>query len=208
MKIYFKVILVFFVFVYSFLINIQQPLYYQLIVTNVTDANSTVIATVKSCVLPPDVAVRQSWIYLVNLLLVNVVINNVLNVQLVIAVFNSRRRVSINASSSSRNMSIRDRKFAFNSIALNLTCMVFKFPLAMTLLLSNYLNLSGDQIGLLFTASVAFYTMDNGAAFFINFFMNSIFYDEFLSAFGIKRIFGMTSLSKSMSRSRSLSNHA
>lgn len=173
---------------------------YQLISTNATDNSSTT----KMCILPSDVFIRQSGIYLFNILLVNIFVNNFLNAKLVIAVHNSRRRVmnSHSTNPSTNSTTVRDRKFAINSIGLNVKCTILKLPLIIAYILMYYLTFSDDLNQLAFTLCVTIFTLDNATLFFVNMLMNSIFYAEFLCLIGVKKSIPMSNLVNSTNAAR------
>lgn len=199
----------FLVVLYSCLTNIQQPLYYELITKNVTDNNNTTTIS-KTCVLPPDAAIRQAWMVLANLILINIVINNILNVKLLMAVYRSRKRITNSnfvSSTSSRTLSVRDRKFAINSIGLNIKCTILKFSLIIAYFLLDYMPLSADQSQLVFTVCVTIYIIDNATLFFFNLLMNSIFYNEFITMIGLRRnMVNFTTNNTVSSKSRNANN--
>ena len=154
---------------------------------NVTD-DTNITSTIKMCILPPEASIRQTWMVLANLIFINIVVNNILNVKLLMAVYSSRKRVTnSHFANASRTLTVRDRKFAINSIGLNIKCTILKFALIIAYFLSDYASLSADQGQLVFTVCVTIYIIDNATLFFFNLLMNSIFYSEFISMIGIKR---------------------
>jgi hypothetical protein len=172
---WFQALLVVFFIVYSLLIHIQLPMNYRL--TVIDGSNTTV------CSIPYNVFNIHTWIYLVNIYLIVIVINNLLSIKMVLFLVNTRKGLNLKQNKRS---AIKDRKFALSAIGLNIATMICKLPLSTALLVSSYLTLTPDQMQLLFTICVMVATLDNAAAFGIYMVVNSVFYDEFLIMIGLK----------------------
>lgn len=163
--------------IYSLLLHIQLPLYYKLTAVNGTGLE---------CAIPIEVNTVHSWIYLSNIFLVAIVINNVLSGKMIWYLLSTRKAFLANWNQSQQNKhsANKDRKFAISSISLNICCMICKLPFSIGLLVTYYLVLNEDQTQLLFTIFVTIYTIDNGFTFVINMLVNSIFYEEFFTMIG------------------------
>lgn len=103
-------------------------------------------------------------------------------------IYKSRQRIIANLIGTHKSRKEeRDRKFALNSIVLNLTCFVLMLPLQFDLCFSAYLKWSADLNQMMFTIGVTVFTIQNASSFFINISVNSVFYAEFLIMFGLRR---------------------
>lgn len=96
--------------------------------------------------------------------------------------------MSIGAGAKGCNTATRDRKFAMSTIGLNVCSFVLKLPICVGLLAANYLDIDPLVIQMIFTMNVMLATADNCVSFVINMTLNSVFYDEFMAMFGIKRL--------------------
>ena len=165
--------------------NITIPINYTIVEINLTNSSQTI----RDCWIEPEIRNIQMWITIPSFVILNVIINNWLNIKAIRVIMSSRRRVNGNAISSSRNSSLssRDRKFAICSICLNLASMISKMPLYVCLLIVGYGDLSYDVINLIIKITGTITYIDNGFSFFINMFVNSLFYEEFLRLFGFRK---------------------
>ena len=161
--------------------NIIIPLYSNIIEINVTNSSQTI----RDCTVESRILDIEMWITIPNFVLLNIIINNCLNIKTIRFIMTSRRRVSGNATHSS--LSIRDRKFAICSVCLNLVSMISKLPFYIGLLIVGNANLSIEEISSIIKITGTFAYIDNGFSFFINMFVNSLFYDEFLRLFGLRK---------------------
>lgn len=105
----------------------------------------------------------------------------VLNVFMVLALFKSRKRLT----RANDHTYKRDRRFAINSIGLNMVSTFCKLPFSVFLLVDILIELDIIQIQLLFNVTLFFINVDSSASFFINMIVNSVFYEEF--SIGFKR---------------------
>jgi hypothetical protein len=126
------------------------------------------------------------WIDLVNLMTVTFGLNNILTAVIIIYIYRSRKKFKAFKENREKRATKKDRKFAINSIVLNVKCLVCKMPLLVIMLVNSYSTLSSDTVEMLFTIGVTIFTIDNSSAFFINLMVNSIFYDEFLTMIGLR----------------------
>lgn len=183
---WFQVTLVLVVISYSLLVNILLPLNYRLEFANRTNSSSSAQAAAAiRCSISPQIASRQSWIYLVNILFLTLIANNIISLWMVFFIFLSRKKLT--SLGSRRQSTVRDKKFALSSIGLNMCSLVCKLPFSIGLLVASYVNLDPDLNDLIFTINIVVLDAENGAAFIVNILVNSIFYNEFLNMLGFKK---------------------
>lgn len=173
----FQIALIFSVLVYASLTFIDMPLNTKIITLGPPNA------TFQLCLLDVPHIQKVTWINLANLIFVNVLLNNTLSVLMIIVLYRSRKRLT----HVNNHIHRRDRKFAFNAIGLNLMSTLCKLPIAVALFVSNLLQLELDEIQMLFNITLFIINIDSGASFFINLTVNSVFYDEFLVMFRLKK---------------------
>ena len=169
-KRWFQFTVVLLVYIYSLLMNIQLPIYYQLEFDNSQKK--------AFCNISLEIYNSNLWKYLFNVLFFGLLLNLILIIIIVVYVFISRKKTSRNLGQLNRNSAIRDRKFAINSIILGLISFLLRIPFFVGLLASSHLNLQPDQFELMFTILVTLIIFYNAAQFFINIAVNSIFYQE------------------------------
>ena len=164
---------------------IAIPLYANIIEIPLTNSSSQ---TIRTCTAEPEILKIETWISIAIFVIENLIINNWLNIKTIRFIMASRRRVN-NRNVNSRNSSLsnRDRKFAFCSISLNLACIIFKLPFLLSFLITSYSNVSFEVISLVVQIVGTFTYTDNGFSFFVNTFVNSMFYEEFLRFFGLRK---------------------
>ena len=110
-------------------------------------------------------------------------LNNILTGITIIHLFRSRKRAKIE-----RNLtSLRDRKFAINSIAIDLICVFCKSPLLIIAKIVESFQLAPDVARMTFAIGVFCFTIENASSLFTNLFVNSMFYKEFLKLARIKK---------------------
>jgi hypothetical protein len=169
----FQSALVLLIFLVSFFLYIPMPINYTFIET----------LTNNTCFLDNATTTLVDWLHLVNLLLVTLVVNNVFTAIMLVCIRRSSRKVSLWANCQTRKRELRDRKFAINSIMLNVTCFVCKMPLLVCQLLLIYMNVTPDMARMLFIIGVTIFAVDNASSLFVNVLVNSIFKEEFLDMF-------------------------
>ncbi len=105
-------------------------------------------------------------------------------------IFDSRNRLKDNKKTQSNqqaskqtSIKTRDVKFAFTSIALNVTFLLFVFPTNFLDILVYFISFDFD---LAYVISELFYHMNFAVVFFINICFNSTFKNEFMNMIGIK----------------------
>lgn len=172
-KRWFQFTLVFLVFCYSVFVNINVPLNYQFEVIRQGNVSKLF------CFVAIEAQIQQTFISLVNFILVSILINNILSVKLIVVVRNSRKKLQ-------RSFKSRDMKFSISSVGLNFASFFIRMSLVIGVVISKHLNLDSYQQDLSFKIGLAIVTFDHSLNFFINFFLNSIFYKEFLIMIGIK----------------------
>ena len=157
--------------------HIMIPLYINIVEANQTNSSQTI----RDCFVSDEILNIDIWITIVDFVVVNILVNNWLNIKTIRFIMESRRRVNGNATLNS--LSSRDRKFAICSILLNLVCMVCKLPLFICLVIIGYLNLTYEESNVIIKITGDISLIHNGFSFFINMYVNSLFYDEFLRLF-------------------------
>lgn len=177
---WFQIILVLIVILYSFLANINVIVYFHY---ETVDLGNGIVKSV--CYLPFDKQNIQSWILFAQFLLANLIVNNFFNIRIICRIVDSRRKTK--KMRQIAQSSLKDRKFAISAIGLNITSFISRIPVAVGILLSNYLGLTPEQAQLVFTASVTIAILDHSFTLFINILLNSLFYKELLTIIGVKR---------------------
>ena len=81
----------------------------------------------------------------------------------------------------------RDRKFAINSIVLNVLCLASKTPFLIGSLVSLYMDFDDEKAEMVDTIGETIFLIDNASSFFTNLIFNSMFRDELLRIFGHKK---------------------
>ena len=180
-KRWFQWLIIFIGVVYNVLINLMLPINNRLVEIDLGTNSS-----IKLCFLDVQIIQNQTWIILSNFFFLNILVNNILNIKIIWFIVSSRRNVARNSSNLSQS-TWRDRKFAITSIGLNLSCMIFKLPLNIAMLIINTTVISLDELIEIQTILITIAIFDNGFSFIINFFVNSIFHDEFYALIGIKK---------------------
>ena len=182
-KRWFQWLIIFIGVVYNVLLNLMLPINNRLIEIDLGTNSSQ---SIKLCFLDTQIIVNQTWIHLANFFFLNILVNNILNIKIIWFIVSSRRKMARNSSNLSQS-TWRDRKFAITSIGLNLAAMILKFPMTIAFLIMNTTVFSFDQIIEIQTIVITIAILDNGFSFIINFFVNSIFHDEFLALIGIRK---------------------
>lgn len=116
------------------------------------------------------------WLIFGNILFVSFLVNNFLAGMIWISLVRSRERLMIKNNTA---RIIRDRKFGVTSIIFNMACFIFKMPLSIFMLISNYLNTDLVTFEIAFNICLIIFVLDNAAAFFINISVNTLFRKEF-----------------------------
>ena len=183
-KRWFQWLMVFIGIVYNVSVNSLSVIYIHIVEIEI---NQTTTAPIKVCYLAPEVTYKQAWIILAFFIFFNIIINNILNVKIVWFMVSSRRNVARNSTNNLSRSSVKDRKFAITSIGFNLSFMVLKLPFIIALIVMFNLKISFDVFIAIQTVVYTIALLDHGFSFLINFFLNSIFHDEFLVLIGIKK---------------------
>lgn len=181
---WFQATLVLIVVVYSSSVNILFPIYNRLVFVHSNKSNYSYL----ECYLPPAASNWLSWLYLDNLFISTMFINIVLNVKMIHFLVSSRRKFNKYGQPHQHNsrLSSKDRKFILTSIGLNICCLICKLPFTIAMILFTYIKVEDELFDMIFTINVMIMDMDNGASFFVNIFVNSIFKEEFLYMFRLK----------------------
>lgn len=162
----------------GFYVLMPLSLEYERVVTVDEDSNETSIEV--NCTMEKEKYNAVFWIDLINSLITVVVLNNVLSAMAIVFIYKSRQRIRQTNSSSNERTAMRDRKFAINSITLNLMSFVCKFPLLSYSCFSLLIN-DEDLDEMISIICLSLSLVDNSSSLFVNMLVNSIFYEEFLS---------------------------
>ena len=190
-KAYFQILALVVIFAINISIYMPMAIFSELKIANTTGINNS-IELVKNCIIT-DLGVAQylQMAGLIEAIIMLCVINNILTIAIITFIFKSRKKfassnLNNNKNNNNNSTAVRDRKFAINSVVLNLMYFLCKLPLLIILTLSTFNLLKLEQIGMLFTIGVAIYTIENACSFFINIFVNSLFYEEIAIMFNIR----------------------
>ena len=182
----FQALLSFTAAAYSFCIYLPLSIYRDLVTIESFDSKTNVTSRSTTCAIIENKDLLFYLINFVNTITVAVFLNNILTATIIVFIFKSRNKFGNSAKNGSA--AVKDRKFAINSVALNLASITFRVPLLTAMIVTTYLNLDGEMVGMIFTVCVAIHTIDSSGAFVINYLVNSIFYTEFWKLVGKKRI--------------------
>lgn len=165
-----QVSLVFLALVYSFLVIIIEPINSQIV--EITYKNKTWLL----CQMTDEVDEITSWLVAGAIIGLPTLINTVLNVRLLVFIILSRNKVN----RATRNTSRRDRKFTIVSIVSNSIGVVCKTASGILIVMSIKHNWNSYTIALVTLIEISIFFLESSLPFFINIFINSIFYDEFM----------------------------
>lgn len=170
--------------IYSLAVNIILPLNTSFVTSQI--GNQT---TQSACLASPEILAEHSWIFVGNILVLILLVNNAVNIRLIVFIVSSRRKVANHHESgtTNRSTSFRDRKFAITSIGQSLIAVTCKLPLGIVTIASNYLNLDFDTFMSLISISVSIINIEHAAAFYVSMFINTVFYQEFMRAFRLRK---------------------
>ena len=163
--------------------NLIIQIYYDIIEIPITNSSHTI----RDCFVPAEIRNINMWTTISMFILMNLIINNWLNIKTIRFIMASRKRVTGNANSRNSSLSSRDRKFAICSVCLNLASMISKLPFYICLVIVGYAEFSYDLISLIIKIAGTITYIDNSFSFLVNMYVNSLFYNEFLLLFGIKK---------------------
>ena len=179
-----QAVIVIIVALISLLVGIITPISYEVKVLNQT--NSSIQTRV--CTAPSNIIMIVAWITLGMFISLNIITNNVVSFKTIRFIMASRQRVGvIGARNRSSSLSKRDQKFSICSVCLDIVSIISKLPFLVTILTIYSLKISNDVTNLVFKITNTLSYMDNGFSFFINMYVNSLFYEEFLILFGFKK---------------------
>lgn len=175
-----------FITVYGVFLHIPMILYTQLTYVNETN----VTGSYYTCQIDePSEAQLSYWIILVDQMIVVFVINNLLAIVIIYTIYKSRAKFKIGQNQNENKRALRDRKFAINSIVLNVKCFVLKTPLLIVTLISTYLtDVAPDELNMYFYVSIALYILDSCCVLFINLTVNRLFLNEFVLLFKSNKV--------------------
>lgn len=165
-------------FIYSLSLYIIMPIYYAYykMSEKFLGLSYSSMSNVTMCMMLPSKNVFVYMIHLCNQTVVILIFNITLTLITVAFVFKSRQKMKTNKAISPREN--KDIKFAVNLIALSLLSVACKTPLLVTNYLALALDWSNDLSHMVFTWGVALYTIENAAAFPINYSVNYMFRSE------------------------------
>lgn len=175
----FQISLVILVVVYNSIYYLTIPVFKQIVIVQETNYSTYRIACSYGN------REQEFIVYLsdfVNITFGNLIVNNILTALTLVQISRSRKRAIHHRRSK------RDRKFAVNSIVLNVVMFVFETPVLIILVVNSYRNQESD---LLFSIGVLFFTVKCSSSFIVNMITNSIFYSEFMESFVNLRRFGI-----------------
>lgn len=176
-KRWFQQLVIAIVFVYCLLTHLIMPFNYELQFKKIPLTNES-YKIVKVCHLPLKILNINNLLFLSNTI-ATACVNILLYVKLILFIFKSRRKILF-CNNLAR---VRDLKFAISSVVYTFVAFIFKAPIAIGLTLSHYFRLEPDQFEMVFMICVLFAVIVNGATFYVNFFFNSIFQEEFFNIF-------------------------
>lgn len=180
-KRWFQRLLVSTVLVYCSLVHLILPLNFELKLKKVV-LSSYSLNYVMVCELPLKISQINSFLFFTNTV-ATMTVNCLLYIKLISFISKSRKKIAYRNSL----VMVRDFKFAVSSIAYTMITLTCKIPIGIGLYLYNYFHGSRDHFELIFMICVTFAIISNGATFYVNFFFNSIFYEEFCKLFRFRR---------------------
>lgn len=172
------------IFIYSFCLHTPAAIYTNLLF--IPQGNFTL----KLCIIDdPSEAQTFNWISIINQMFVIFGLNNILAALMIFNIYKSRGKFKVDQHNKENKTAKKDRRFAINSIVLNLKCFLSKAPLLVTAITLTYIHdLTFETFNLIFTACINVYIIDNLSPFFLNLIFNKLFYNEFVSMFKPDRI--------------------
>ena len=189
-KRYFQIILVTLVTVYSVCFYVPLSAYFSLKTWNGTDKLTNETFLDKACLLTSGYSLLVDWSDLVNMIIISFILNNIFTILFIVSVHKSRMKFVTSGKMTA--IALKDRKFAVNSIALNISRFFCKIKVSIVFITSAYLTLEPQITYMLFVIGISIYTLENSNTFFINCLFNSLFYQEF------KKVFSLRFLKKGM----------
>ena len=186
-KRWFQWLMVFVGIVCNVSINSLSVIYIHIVEIDINQTTNSSTTPIKVCYLDPEITYKQTWIILAFFIFFNIIINNILNVKIIWFMVSSRRNVTRNSTINLSRSSAKDRNFAITSIGFNLSFMVLKLPFIIALIVMFNTEISFDVFIAIQTVVYTIALLDHGFSFLMNFFLNSIFHDEFLVLTGIKK---------------------
>lgn len=159
-------ILVIFIFALNTIFPIYIPLNSQLVISNLTNTITCQVDVRKASI--------ARWIGFINITIMSFVILNSLSAISVWSLFKMRKKVN-----RTNRRTLRDRKYALNSIVLNLLCFVCKVPPSFTHAVLRYYTNDEDFLDMIWSITFTVFSIHNASLFFVNMCVNSIFCEEF-----------------------------
>ena len=168
----------------SLLVGILTPFSFQLKVFNQT--NSSI--QIRICKASSNIIMIETFIILAMFVFLNIITNNVVSFKTIRFIMASRQRVGfIGTRNRSSSLSKRDQKFSICSVCLDIVSIISKLPFVITILTFCFLKINSDEMNSIYKITNALAYVENGFSFFINIYVNPLFYEEFLILFGLKK---------------------
>lgn len=173
----FKISLIVLIFIFSFSHPIFVPINAALNVLANSNNNRTNL-TYESCNFESIVTISK-WISLANKLF-TFVLMVIITIISIYVLAKSRNKLATSCPILRRNRRNRDRKYAINSIVLNIVRFICKIPAF--ILFSVLMKVSDDRNVFEFIRAIVrvCFMIDNSSLFFVNMIVNSIFREQFV----------------------------
>ena len=178
----FQLTAVFVILIFSSSLHLILPINTRLEIVEVSTNSSTKLI----CYLPPEILKRNLTLVLCNLGL-SIVIAIFMDIKLISFIYSSRNKMNHRPYRPHKSV-IKDRKFAISSIGVSFTFFFCILTFGFSTLVAANFNLNRDYFQAVFTSSLTFTLLSNSSVLFVNLFLNSIFYDEFRSFIGLKKL--------------------
>ena len=169
------------IIIYSSSLHLILPIHTRLEIVELSNSSTKL-----TCYLPLEIFNLNLQIALCNLG-ISILIATFLDIKLISYIYSSRKKMQ-NGHYRPHKSVIKDRKFAISSIGVSFTYFLCIFTFGFAAFIAANFNLNHFQIEAMFTTAVTFTIVANGSVFFVNVFLNSIFYDEFCALFGLKKL--------------------
>lgn len=119
------------------------------------------------------------WIKLCDFLVEICVVNNLLTYLTIFHMLKKRKRSSCVGIERNSRVLARDRKFALNSILLNILCIMCKSPIIIVLIVTKYVDVAPDVAQIMILLANLVFISESGSSLLINIVANDSFRKEF-----------------------------
>lgn len=168
--------------VFSSSIHLILPINTRLEIVEISNISTLI------CYLPPETLGLNLKLCLFNLTLC-FTISSFLKFKLISYIYSSRKRILNKIFYKNKHSAIvKDRKFTISSIGVSITFFLCGILFSIAILTAICLQLDPHQMHAVFTGFLTFTICSHSSLFFVNMFMNSIFYNEFRALFGLKKL--------------------